>query len=281
MIKRILLSVSQAPTDASETALALELAGRFGAEITGFTAVDTERIALQVPKAVGYYSYHVKEIESLVEAAQSEAEGAIEALRAVCKKEGAAFQSAAAGPHGEANLSAVWRFHDVCVIPMNLWVPGAEKLADPDSVLNLVMMGLRPLIAVPKAIPSARPSKVLVALSGSLESAKALKQFIQLQLYPGVAMHLVTVGNPKSGETSQELLDQASTFLEAHGHPVTTACLEEGGDRVEILLGEADRAGAEMFVIGSSYKKLLMMKRFGKHALGLLERSHLPVFISH
>jgi nucleotide-binding universal stress UspA family protein len=259
----------------------LELASRHGAEITGFTSVDTERIALQVPKAVGYYSYHVKEIEGLVEAARSEADGAIEELRAVCGKESIPFKSASASAQGEANLSAVWRFHDVCVIPMHLWLPGADRLASSDSILRLVMMGLRPLIAVPKEIPAVRPSKVLVALSGSLESAKALKHFLQLQLYPGVAMHLVTVGNPKSGETSQELLDQAAEFLEAHGHPVTSACLEEAEDRVAALLGEADRAGAEMFVIGSSYKKLLMMKRFGKHALGLLERSNLPVFISH
>ena len=47
----------------------------------------------------------------------------------------------------------------------------------------------------------------LVAHSGSLESAKALKQFVQLQFYPGTEMHLVTAGSPKSGEAPQVLLD--------------------------------------------------------------------------
>lgn len=281
MIKKILLSVSQVPAESSETALAVELAKRHEAEITGFTTVDTEHIAQQVPKAVGYYSFHIKEIEILVEAAEADAESAIQAVKSICDGEGVKFESASAAARGEVNLATVWRFHDLCVVPMNLWVPGASELASSDSILQLVMMGLRPLIAVPKSIPNPRPSKVLVALSGSLESAKALKHFIQLQLYPGIAMHLVTVGEPKSGETPQDLLDQASAFLESHGYPVTSASLEDTGDRVASLITEAERSGSDMFIIGSSYKRLLMLKRFGKHATGLLERSPLPIFISH
>ena len=84
MIKRILLSVSQVPSDSSETAVAVELASRHGAEITGFTTVDTEHIALQVPKAIGYYSYHIQEIAILVEEAQSDADEAIQALSKIC-----------------------------------------------------------------------------------------------------------------------------------------------------------------------------------------------------
>lgn len=281
MIKRILLSVSQRPGDSAETALAVELASKHNAEITGFTSVDTEHIAAQVPKAVGYYTYHIKEIESLVDAAVTDAEGALAEVHTICANEGVKFQSASAAADGEANLSAVWRYHDLCVVPMNLWVPGANQLASSDAILQLVVMGLRPLIAVPKTIPSVRPAKVLVALSGSLECAKALKHFIQLQLYPGIAMHLAISGAPKSGESAQELLAEATEFLEAHGYPVTSVSLEESDDRVGLLLAEAERTGSEMLIIGSSYKKLMMMKRFGKHAIGLLERSHLPIFISH
>lgn len=281
MIKRILLSVSQVPSDSSETAVAVELASRHGAEITGFTTVDTEHIALQVPKAIGYYSYHIQEIAILVEEAQSDADEAIQALSKICDEGNVKFKSASASAKEELNLAAVWRFHDICVVPMNLWVPGASQLANTESILQLVAMGLRPLLAVPKTIPNARPSRVLVALSGSLESAKALKQFIQLQLYPGVAMHLVTIGYPKSGESPSVLLDQASEFLKAHGYPVTSASLDDTDDRVQALLTEAERSGSGMFIIGSSYKKLLTLKRFGKHATGLLERSPLPIFISH
>ncbi len=282
MIKKILLSIPQAPANSSETALALDLASHHGAEITGFTTVDTEHIAMQVPKAIGYYSYHIKEIEILIEAAQADADGAMNALKVACDENKVKFRPASAlSSEGSLSLASVWRFHDVCVVPTNLWVPGASQLASTESILQLVAMGLRPLIAVPRTIPNARPSKVLVALSGSLESAKALKHFIQLQLYPGIPVHLVAIGDPKSGESCQELMDQASDFLKAHGYPVTIACLEDTGDRVSSLLAEAESSGSGMFVIGSSYKRLLMLKRFGKHALGLLERSPLPVFLSH
>ena len=281
MIKRILLSVSKDPNGAPETTVGVDLAKRHGAEITGITAVEPSRIALEVPRGLLFTQSYANAIDDLVKESLAESEGAIAKLGRICGENQIKFQSATGSDNAEEFLSSMWRFQDLCIIPTHPWIPGIEQPGSANGILHLVVLGLRPLIAVPKTIPTAPPSKVLVALSGSLESAKAMKQFTQLRLYPGVPVHLVTIGNPKSGEQPQELLGLATTYLKSHDHPVTTARLDPTNDRVQALFDEADRAGAEMFVIGSSYKKLLSMERYGKHAVEILQRSKFPVFISH
>lgn len=281
MIKRILLSVSQNPEQAAEITIAIDLATRHDAEITGFTAVDPEIISLEVPKPLLFTQSYANQVDDLVKQSQDSADKALETIGKICAEQNVTFIPAAASSSECETMTEACRFQDLCILPTQLWEPGVEGLLSSDAILHLVTAGLRPLIAVPNAASITPPSKALVALSGSLESAKALKQFTQLQLYSKIPVHLVTIGDPKSDETAQELIDQATTYLKAHGNPVTSACLQDTDDRVAALLSEAEKEGAGIFVIGSSYKKLVAMKRFGKHALGLIEQSKLPIFISH
>jgi nucleotide-binding universal stress UspA family protein len=281
MIKRILVSISQAPANSPETALALNLARHHGARITGFTAVDADLIRQDTPTSVGVFSYQIKLREENLRAANDMADHAIGEFRETCGNEGIEFHAAVASGGRDTTLGNVWRFQDLCLMSTTPWGPGDTKTGDISSVLHLIAMGLRPLIAVPANSSTSMPGKVMIALSGSLDSAKAMKHFIQMGLFGKIAAHVVVSGQPKSGESPEALLAEASAYLEAHGCSTTVAALEESSDRTSLLLDEAKRVGAGLLVIGSSYKKFLTMERFGKHALGLLEESPIPIFISH
>jgi nucleotide-binding universal stress UspA family protein len=66
-----------------------------------------------------------------------------------------------------------------------------------------------------------------------------------------------------------------------HGFKVATSALASGTDRTDVLLNEAEKVGAGIIVIGSSYRRFLAFEKFGSHATGVLERSKVPVFVSH
>ncbi|MDF1859883.1 MAG: universal stress protein [Verrucomicrobiales bacterium] len=281
MIKRVLVSVSQTPSRSPETGLALHLAKAHGARITGFTAVDADQIEQATPTSVGVFSYQVKLRENNLQAAKDEASRAIADFSRAVEETGIEFRTASASGGSAATLADVWRFQDLCLMSAKPWGPGSEGSGDASSVLHLVAMGLRPLIAVPDQASSEVPKKVMIALSGSLDSAKAMKHFIQLNLFGDISAHVVVAGKPKSGESAEILLKDASDYLEAHGCTATTAALDDSSDRTALLLEEAERVGAGLLVIGSSYKRILTIERFGKHAAGVLKNSSIPIFISH
>jgi len=280
MIKRILVSISESPTTSPETGLALNLARLHEARITGFTAVDADQIEQATPTSVGVFSYQIKLREENLQAAKDKANQAIGDFAETAKSEGIEFRTASASGRSDTTLADAWRFQDLCLMSTKPWGPGKDS-GDISSVLHLVAMGLRPLIAVPDQAASEIPEKVMIALSGSLDSAKAMKHFVQMGLFGKISAHVVVAGPPKSGESAEQLLEEASNYLESHGYSTTTSALEESGDRTSLLIDEAKKIGAGLLVIGSSYKKILTMERFGKHALGLLKESPIPIFISH
>ena len=88
---------------------------------------------------------------------------------------------------------------------------------DPESLLiRLVSAGVRPLIAVSEQFRGI--SRVLIAYSGSMQSAKAMKRFVQMRLWPGAELKIVTF-HP-SDDKAYELLQAAEDYCRAHGFRV-------------------------------------------------------------
>ena len=160
------------------------------------------------------------------------------------------------------------------------WPLGEPSALRETSVLRLIASGVRPIIAVPAHAP-AEPNKVAVALSGSLESAKAMKHMLQSGVWPDASVHLIISAPPKSGEPAEQLLRNAAGYAAAYGVDVTTSEIDRPEDRSSAIIGEAVSAGAQALVIGSSYKRFLAVQRFGSHAQELLQKFPGALFVSH
>jgi hypothetical protein len=79
----------------------------------------------------------------------------------------------------------------------------------PESILiRLIGSGARPLIAVTDKFHSI--SRVMIAYSGSMESATAMKRFVQMRLWPDVELKIVTF-HP-SEDKAFELLREAEAY---------------------------------------------------------------------
>jgi nucleotide-binding universal stress UspA family protein len=280
MIKKILLVASQDPKTSCHVRTALSIARRNGASVTGFVAVDKDELSNIGPAPIGAFSYRYELAKNRVARGLSTATEAVAGLHAVCQQADVPFIAEQTVGNRDVSLANAWRFQDLAVLSNQVWNPGENEVGDAETLLHFVAMGLRPLLVVPQGFEG-EPAKAMISLSGSVDSAKAFKHFVQMQPFGKIPLHIVTVGDPKSGEAPEELLQGAADYGELHGFEVTTARLPKTDRRVQALQDHGRSVGAELFVIGSSYRQFLMMTRFGAHALHMLGSSKYPVFVSH
>jgi nucleotide-binding universal stress UspA family protein len=285
VVKSVLLIANEFPLEAPETHLALALAQREQATLTGFVAVNVEDLQSIGPAAAGAFSYKYQIAQERLEHGLTDSRRALGAVERLAEERGFEnFRPMYLEGDRDRLLVDVWRFQDIAFMSTKLWTPGLKVRGDAAAVLSLVARGLRPLIAVPPTAERTDPQSALICLSGSLDSAKAFKQFLALNLFGDLPLHIVTIGQPKSGESPQALLAQATEYARAVGYTqVEPTALDtpNDGDRVKVITGHARKIQAGIIVSGSSYRHFLVMTRFGTHALGLLDSSPVPVFVSH
>lgn len=174
-------------------------------------------------------------------------------------------------------LAAAWRYHDLCVLGARGWFD-YDVLPEPqNALLKLIARGVRPILTVTVDVRPIR--KALIAYNGSLASAKAMKQFVQMSLWPDMDVHIVCVVKPKTQEEPQALLHQAAVNCRLYGYDPILAQVE--GEVRSALLSHAATIEADVIVLGSSYRKVLLSQRVGKNALGLIKMSDVPLFLSH
>ena len=107
----------------------------------------------------------------------------------------------------------------------------------------------------------------------------SMKQFVQLRLWPDAALEVVCAGAAKHDEPAGPLLEAATAYCRDHGFRATARHLD--GAASDSLLSHAADSGADLIVHGSSFRKILLLERFGRNAVALLKRSTIPLFLSH
>jgi nucleotide-binding universal stress UspA family protein len=278
MIKRILVGVAGSPCAEAKIAAAVDLAKRHHAAITALSIVDVDRLRRVGPVPLGaeHYAEHLR--ENRIERSHEEAEWALQAFAAACSAAHVPFHVERQEGDPLDLLASVWRYQDLCLLGTRGWFDHGI-IADPeDALLRLIASGVRPLLAIPE---HGRPvRRVLIAYNGSLESAKAMKQFLQLRLWPDMEVHIACIGQPKTGEIPATILEAAADYARAYGYRPTTVTLDDGVAHAT-LLDYAHATGADLIVLGSSYRRVLLGRRFGRNAINLIKSSDCPLFLSH
>lgn len=273
MIKRILVGLDGSAATASQSAYAVDLAQRHGAEITGLAALDlaeSERVG-PVPLGAGESAHDLRE-HRLQSALRARSES-VAALAAAALAADVACRVLELEGSPRTLLADYSRYHDLIVLPL----PAAgdrEPGGMPGDLMHLIGHGVRPIIAVPAV---ARPvQRVLIAYSGSAESAKAMKHLVQLAPWPDALYRVATFGRDE--EQGRLLLADACAYCAAHGLAVETDFVAAEPRRE--LLPYTRGWSADMIVAGNSARSLLVQKILGDTALELLRQAECPLFLA-
>jgi len=274
MIKRILVGLGGTPYTPFAIARAIELAQQHGAELTGVTVVDVGRLGRigPVPLVTSASARELRDFRLKV--AQEHVEEAAEQFVSACRK--------ADVPHDvrqeEGNpfelMASCARYHDLMVFGLKSLFEH-DVVHDPHDVLaRLVADGVRPLLAIS---PDSRPvRRVLIAYSGSMESAKTMKWFVQLGLWPQAQLRIVTFEHHV--DEAEQLVGDAADYCRKHGFEPEEAYVP--GSPKHQLLPYAAQWGADLIVAGNSAKNLLLRRTLGETALNLITGADRPLFLA-
>jgi len=276
MIKKILLGLGGTPYTSVAIQRAVQLAKRFDAEITGVTVLDLERLTkvrLAQEETIPAAMHRVILTRDRIEEAISEFESA-------CAAEGIKYQVKQEEKEASFDLMiSLARYHDLMIFGLrsifeyNVSIVDLSIEEPKNTLARLIAAGVRPIIAVSDTF---RPiQKVLIAYSGSMESAKTMKRFVQMRLWPDAKLKIVTFQS--SEEKARRLLHDASEYCSAHGYHVEHE--SKIGSPKDRLLPLATQWQADMIVLGNSAGHLLTKRLLGETALHIIRNADQPLFL--
>lgn len=277
MLKRVLLAL--AGTNYTSTAIrkAIELAKVHHASITATTVVDIDTLSNVGPIPIGGSGTADELRQHRIQVTRDRVHEAIQEFRTQCGTAGVPFETHEEEGNPFELLSSLSRFHDITIFGLRsvFEFDVASSPKAPDSLLmNLVTSGARPILGTPEVYRPCR--RALIAFGGSAESASAMKQFVQSRLWPDLDVHIVSFGSDQS--KCEMLLDGAKTYCAAHGFEATTRFIQ--GTPAKTILGEIESHDADIVVLGSSHRNLLLRKIFGETVKTVIEHSDRVVFLS-
>ena len=275
MIKRILVGLGGTPFTKVSTQCATELASLHQAQTTGVTVVDTSKLSKvgPVPAGAGIYAQRMREKKKQI--TQEGIEQAIAAFKSNCSNNKVICRRIEYEQKDPFTaLIAEARYNDLTIFGLRS-IFDYGFTTDPDkAIITLVTQGVRPILAVAEDY---RPvKKALVAYSGSMESAKAIRHFLHLKPWPDVKLHIVHF--KEGAENEPFLLKDAAEFCQAHGFDVRTD-LVDGQARSDLLTFAHD-VDADLIVMGNSVHKTLIKKLLGDTVLEAIKSADRPLFLS-
>ncbi len=274
MIKRILVGLAGTTYTPVAIQRAVTLAQAQDAEVTGVTILDSSHFRCE---GIGLAKAPNRQLirAERMEIARSQIQQSVHDLETACQT--ANIKHRVVEESGDAFTAIIdqARYHDLMVFGLRSVFEYDFLAGDPESLLiRLVSAGVRPLIAVSEKYRSI--SRVLIAYSGSMESAKAMKRFVQMRLWPGAELKIVTFHS--SDSKAYELLQAAEEYCRAHGFRV---CQQSNpGDPKVLLLAAATLWKADMIVMGNCARSVLLRNVLSDTLLGTLRDTQIPLFLA-
>lgn len=274
MLKRILVGLGGTDYTVAAINQAVSLAMAHNAELTGVSVIDPSRVTPIMAMPIGDGPIAHPETGSFMEKARERVDWATGEFTDACLAAGVRHRIVREVGEPFSLMTAESRYHDLMIFGLRSLFE-SDLVADPhDALVRLVRSGVRPLFAVSKGFTPIK--KVLIAYSGSMESAKAMKRFVQMQLWPVDKVRIISFEDGKGH--ARENLTEAARYCGAHGLEVDTECVT--GSPKEHLLSYIRNWGADLTVVGNSAQNLILRRIFGETALHIIRNADQPLFLA-
>ena len=278
MLKRILLGLGDKEHSEAKVQHAIALAQQHEARVTAVTILDSDRLNYVGPVPMGGGGAAEELREHRRKVAGEKIEEVAEYFEQSCRDSGVEFTLHRREGDPFKILTQEAKFQDLMlfgltgVFDYGLVTDQDEKPID--LLIRFIRAGVRPILAIDQEF---RPlNRVLIAYSGSVESARTVKQFIRMQPRPEAAIRVVTFDRDE--EVGKHRLEDVESYCRDYGVSIETKFIN--GPPKGHIIEEADDFNADVIVMGNSAKSLLSRKIFGETALYCLQHADRPVFLN-
>lgn len=273
MVKRILVGLGSLKASQAAVRHALQLCQQHGAELTAVTVVDLRRLEQVGPVPIGAGEAAHELREHRIKLSREIAEQSCEDCRSASTEAGVSFQIVYEEGNPLDEIVSRARYHDLMVFGLDQHLFEHGVIDDPpDELIRLVREGVHPILGVTEEYRLIQ--RVLIAYSGSVESAHTMRRFIQMRLWPEATLRIVTFD--KTAEEADRLLSDAQQFCRAYGRNPEIERVEEKA--YNHILPYANEHNFDLIVVGNSARSLLLREVFGETALQVIRTTDRPIF---
>lgn len=273
----ILVHLTLDPRNAARTQLAIGMARRFGARISGLYTVPPPN----VPYYMGEY-IPTELIQKQMDEAQKSSGSAKEEFLRICTEAGIEHRWLSSDLAPVEALRLASRSCDIALVGQpdpNPTDPAAIPYGTDVLPHELALQAGRPILAVPYAGDFGEVGRrVLVAWNGKREAARALHDAMPV-LRGAEVVHIVTIGAERKGRTP---LSEIAGHMQRHGLRLETAVITINGAKVGVkLLDEAKARNCDLMVMGAFGHSRLREMVFGGVTETVLSNMALPILLSN
>ncbi len=273
MIKRILVGFGDVGVARAVAQQAIRFAQHYDAELTGITLLDVDRLHRTGSVPIGGGAAAAELRDHRLQATRDAIGHAVAEFEEVCQAAGVRFDvRCEQGEPFECMISCS-RYYDLIVCGLKHLFEHGVVNEPPRELVRLVEGGVRPLVAIAEEQRDVK--RVLVCYSGSIGSAKTMKRFAQLNLWPDALVRIVTFGQAHGDP--RQLLSDASRYFVAHGYRPEME--EVDNPPKKHLLPYAADWKADAIVLGNSARNLLTRRIFGETALHVIQNTDRLLFL--
>ena len=270
MINKILVALDASPCASAVLSYAVELARAHNAQLTGVAVENLRDLESVGPAPIGGGHYAREMVKHRIEEAEKVIKETIENFKSVCLSSNVAFEVFWAKGDPVSIMVSHARYHDITLSGQKgLFCYGGQQ-GSKRLLSRLIRSGVCPLIAVPPK--SVRAQKVLIVYDGSIESASAIKKFVQLQPWPDAISRILCFSG--AGNSSEQLLIDSSRFCQTCGLTVETMAMR--GSSKGHLLEQAMQWNADLIVMRQRAEGNWLKRIFNRSVDRLAEESPIP-----
>jgi nucleotide-binding universal stress UspA family protein len=274
MIKRILVGLGGTPFTTVAVKRAVELAQIHQARLTGVTVVELDRLKKVGPVPPGAGTYAKRLSEKRIAITKERQQEAVAAFEQACLEADVPYHIESEKGNPFDLMISHSRYHDLTIFGLKSLFDYGITSEPKDTLIRLVSQGVRPIMAVSPEFRTIR--KALVGYSGSMESAKAMRRFIQMRLWPECRIKIVHFS--KDVSKGKELIKEAASYCRSHGFETDTLLAHSHSDKD--LLSQAQKSNADIIVMGNSIRHLLLRQILGSMVLTTIQNADRPLFLA-
>lgn len=284
-IKKILVPVQGAETDKQVLATAFSVAIEFGAQVQAlFVRPDPS-------EALPYLGDGVsgQVIEELLQAAKEGADGASNAARAYLSAAAEAAGvpvSDSTSPLPSARFTDLTGRRDLVVaeesrltdIVLFSEAAHGDEMSGGDALEAAMMSAGRPVLIAPTNQPASIGKSIMIGWDGSAEASHAVANAMPF-ISRAASVTVLSVGTSEDDSTDVTSL---TDYLALHGANAGVRIVSSDGRAVgEVLLDEAEKAGADLLVMGGYGHSRLRELLIGGATRHVRSHATVPVLMSH
>jgi len=277
MPKRILVGLGGSSYSSVAIRRAVELAQFHEAQLTAVTVFDIKRLRRVGPIPIGAGAHAMELRKHRLQVTEQRIDKVIGEFEDACNAGGVSFCVRRETGDPFHLMPSCARRHDLMIFGLrsifDYGILGDADYKPCDTLTRFLTSGNLPLIASAKEY---RPiQRVMIAYSGSTESAKTMKRFVQFRLWPEMKLRVVTFQQSK--EKGEQLCAEADEYCRAQGVEAEVRCYL--GKPKKQLLCKATDWQTDMIVLGSSTRSLLLKKLFGETSLHVIRNTDCSLYL--